>query len=77
MILYATITEGGVTLGVMVDYNHRTRTVDKIKRCSISEKGATINAGDLLTKHFEPCLNQLVDNVDWEEVRRAQAATEV
>lgn len=72
MTLSTTISAGKTILEVFVDYNKRTSTVTRIRSCFIEGPGRWIEISDLLTTHFEPCLNKLIDSVDWREVARKE-----
>ena len=68
MTLSTTITAEGIELDIKVDYNEADNTVDEIISCKVN--GGNITA--LLVIHFEPCLNKIIDGIDWREVSRAE-----
>lgn len=72
MTLSTTISSDGIDLDIRVDYNEEDNTVDEIISCKIN--GENITA--LLVTHFEPCLNKLIDSVDWRELARREEPIE-
>lgn len=68
MTLSTTISAEGIDLVIKVDYNEEDNTVDEIVSCKINGDNLTA----LFVTHFEPCLNKLIDSVDWREVARKE-----
>lgn len=68
MTLSTTISAEGIELVIKVDYNEEDNTVDEIVSCKLNGGNIT----PLLVTHFEPCLNKLIDSVDWRELARKE-----
>lgn len=70
LILSKSLTYGSQSFEIMVNYNVETNTVEDIKSIWLITHGKQWPVGNLMMKFFEPAINKIIDETDWQEVYR-------